>query len=71
MSFLTESVKDINIIEIKYVCYLDSLVAQTVKESCLHTGDLGLIPGLGGSPGEGNDNPLQYSYLENSMNRGS
>ena len=28
-------------------------------------GDVGLIPGLGRSPGEGNDNPLQYSYLEN------
>ena len=29
--------------------------------------DLGLIPGLGGSPGEGNSYPLQYSGLENSM----
>ena len=33
--------------------------------------DLGLIPGLGRSPGEGNDNPLQYSCLENPMDRGS
>ena len=32
-------------------------------------GDLGLIPGLGGSLGEGNDYPLQYSGLENSMDR--
>ena len=31
----------------------------------------GLIPGLGRSPGVGNDNPLQYSDLENSMDRGS
>ena len=30
-----------------------------------------LIPGLGRSPGEGNDNPLQYSCLENSMDRGA
>ena len=30
-------------------------------------GDLGLIPGLGRSPGEGNGDPLQYSGLENSM----
>ena len=30
-----------------------------------HSGDLGSIPGLGRSPGEGNDNPLQYSCLEN------
>ena len=34
-------------------------------------GDTGFIPGLGRSPGEGNDNPLQYSYLENSMERGA
>ena len=33
--------------------------------------DAGLIPGSGRSPGGGNDNPLQYSYLENSMNRGA
>ena len=31
--------------------------------------DWGLIPGLGGSPGEGNGNPLQYSCLENPMDR--
>ena len=30
-----------------------------------------LTPGLGGSPGEGNGNPLQYSRLENSMDRGA
>ena len=32
--------------------------------------DVGLIPGLGRSPGEGNGNPLQYSCLENPMDRG-
>ena len=32
---------------------------------------MGLIPGSGGSPGEGNSNPLQYSCLENSMDRGA
>ena len=32
-------------------------------------GDMGLIPGSGGSPGGGNDNPLQYSCLENSMDK--
>ena len=41
------------------------------KESACNVGDLGLIPGLGRSPGEGNDNPLQYSCLENPMNRGA
>ena len=33
------------------------------------TGELGSIPGLGRSPGEGNSNPLQYSCLENPMRR--
>ena len=40
-------------------------------ESAHNVGDLGLIPGLGRSPGEGNSNPLQNSCLENSMNRGA
>ena len=39
------------------------------KESACNTGDLGSIPGLGRSPGEGNGKPLQYSYLENSTGR--
>ena len=40
------------------------------KESAYNAGDLGLFPGLGRSPGEGNGNPLQYSCLENPMSRG-
>ena len=39
------------------------------KESACNAGDLGLIPGLGRSPGEGNGNPLQYSCLENPMDK--
>ena len=39
------------------------------KESASNAGDLGLIPGLGRSPGEGNSNPLQYSCLENPMDK--
>ena len=39
------------------------------KESACNAGDLGSIPGLGRSTGEGNGNPLQYSGLENSMGR--
>ena len=42
-----------------------------VKVSASNAGDPGLIPGLGRSPGEGNGNPLQYSCLENSMDRGA
>ena len=45
------------------------LVAQEVKIAC-NAGDLGLILGSGRSPGEGHGNPLQYSCLENSMDRG-
>ena len=40
------------------------------KEFACHAGDLGSIPGLERSPGEGNGNPLQYSCLENPMDRG-
>ena len=52
-------------IYIGFPCGLDS------KESTCNAGDLGLIPGLGRYPGEGNGNPLQYSCLENSMDRGA
>ena len=41
------------------------------KESACSAGDLGSIPGRGRSPEEGNGNPLQYSCLENSMDRGA
>ena len=48
-----------------------SLVAQTIKESACNVGDPGSIPGSGRFPGEGNGNPLQYSCLENTMDRGA
>ena len=41
------------------------------KMSARNAGDLGSIPGLGRSPGEGNGNRLQYSCLENSMDGGA
>ena len=41
------------------------------KESACSEGDLGWIPGLGRTPGVGDGNPLQYSCLEHSMNRGA
>ena len=41
------------------------------KDSACNAGDLGLIPGLGRSSGEGNGNLLQYSHLENPMDRGA
>ena len=42
-----------------------------VKNLSAHAGDLGLIPESERSPGEGNGNPLQYSCLENPMDRGA
>ena len=42
-----------------------------VKAFASNAGDPGLIPGSGGSPGEGNGNPLQYSCLEDSTDRGA
>ena len=39
------------------------------KEFAFSEGDSGLIPGSGRSPGEGNDNPLEYSYLGNPIDR--
>ena len=49
-------------------------MALVVKNPPANAGDVrdaGWIPGLGRSPGEGHGNPLQYSYLENPMDRGT
>ena len=51
--------------------FLTSLVAQMVKNLPYNVGDLGLIPWLGRSPGGRHGNPLQYSCLENSTDRGA
>ena len=45
----------------QYILLLDG------KESACNAGDRGSVPGSGRSPGEGNGNPLQYSYLGNPM----
>ena len=47
--------------------FLDSPCGSAGKESACNVGDLGSIPGLGRSPGEGKGYPLQYSGLENSV----
>ena len=47
------------------------LVVKNLPANAGDLGDTGLIPGLGRSPGEGNSNPLQYSCLENPMDRGT
>ena len=45
--------------------------SSNAKDSACNAGDLGLIPGSGKSSGEGNGYPLQYSCLENPMDRGA
>ena len=50
---------------------LVSLAVQMMVSACNAGGDPGLIPGSGRSPGEGNGNPLQYSCLGSSMDRGA
>ena len=57
--------------EFGFSLVLFSLFSADGKESACYMGALGLIPGLGRYPGEGNGYPLQYSYLENSMDRGA
>ena len=59
------TIKIANIIE-----HLGFPGGSAVKNLPASAGDTGLIPGLGRSPGVGNDNPFQYSCLENPMDRG-
>ena len=58
-------------INIQTLLYMGFPGDSVVKNPLANTGDAGLIPGLGRSPGEGNGNPLQYSCLENPMDRGN
>ena len=50
--------------------FLEGFRGSDGEESACNVGELSSTPALGRSPGEGNDNPLQYSCLENSMDRG-
>ena len=52
-------------------CFQDFPGGSDGKASAYNAGDSGSIPGSGRSPGEGNSKPLQYSCLENSMDRGA
>ena len=54
-----------------YNRYESLCVSSDGKESACNVGDLGAIPGLERSPGEGNGGPLQYSCLEKYMDRGA
>ena len=55
----------------KGVCISGFPGGSAVKNLPANAGDTGSIPGLGRSPGEGNDYPLQYSCLGNPMDRGA
>ena len=54
-----------------FVLYVGFSGGSVVKNLPANSGDEGSVPGSGGSPGEGNGNPLQYSCLENFMDRGT
>ena len=54
-----------------FFIFRDFLGGSDGKASAYNAGDLGSIPGLGRSSGEGNGNPLQYSCLKNPMDRGA
>ena len=54
-----------------YMVYMGFPGGALVKNPPANAGDPGSIPGSRRSPGEGNGNPLQYSCLENPMDRGS
>ena len=53
------------------MCFFGLPCGSVGKESNCNAGDLGVIPGLGRSPGGRHGNPLQYSCLENPMDRGA
>ena len=55
----------------KYKDFPADTVVRNLPANAGDARDAGLIPGLGRSPGVGNGNPLQYSCLENSMDRGA
>ena len=54
-----------------YMGFTGSSAVKDLPANAGDTRDMGLIPGQGRSPGVGNDNPLQYSSLENFMDRGA
>ena len=69
--YLKADLQEMSSIYIKLSLLLGFPGGLEVKASASNTGDLGSIPGLGRSPGEGNGNPLQYSCLENPMDGGA
>ena len=54
-----------------YISFPGGSVVKNLPANARDARDVGSIPGSGRPPGEGNGNPLQYSYLENPMDRGA
>ena len=69
-SLILSSASSSLLLNLSVELFRTSMVAQMVKNAC-NAGDSGSVPALGRSPGERNGNPLQYSYLENSLDRGA
>ena len=67
-NMFTYNCQNLTVITMSFLAFPPSSVG---KESICNAGDMGSIPGSGRSPGEGNGNPLQYSCLENPMDRGA
>ena len=68
MSNFLEEISSLSL-SIVFLCFF-ALITWEGKASACNAGDPGSIPGSRISPGEGNGNPLQYSYLGNPMDRG-
>ena len=66
-----QSKKVIYVVSLSFNVDFPGAGVENLPANAGDTGDLDLIPGLGRSPGEGNGNPLQYSCLENPMDRGA
>ena len=74
LGFLPSRLSSVSRILSTYILRMGLPLCLSGKESSSSagaTGDLGLIPGSGRSPGGGHNNPLQYSYLKNPMDRGA
>ena len=70
-AILSSSINHLMDFGVIYTFWWDFPGGSEVKASAWNAGDLGSIPGLGRSPGEGNGDPLQYSCLENPMEGGA
>ena len=67
----TKHLKPVFVVDSRLLATQVVLVVKNLPANAGDAKDMGSIPGLGRSPGEGNGNPFQYSHLENPMDRGT